>query len=65
MLDVKIKDELLEHLRNHMMYPATKAQILAQCDNMGMHTPEAKKQVEMLPEKTFRDADEVINALML
>jgi hypothetical protein len=62
-IDEKIKMELLDHLRNHVMYPATKKQILEQCDNMEMHTPEAKKQVEMLPEKTFRNADEVIMAL--
>ncbi len=63
MVDEKIRKELYDHLRNHMMYPATRKQILEQCDNMMMHTPEAKKQVEMLPEKTYRDADEVIKAL--
>ncbi|HZY43555.1 MAG TPA: DUF2795 domain-containing protein [Anaerolineae bacterium] len=65
MLDEKIKKELMEHIRSDVGYPASKQQILAACNNMTMHSPEAKSAAEKLPEQTFQNAGEALKALAL
>jgi hypothetical protein len=65
MLDEKLKKELMGHIRSDVSYPASKQQILAACNNMTMHSPEAKKYAEQLPDKTFQNADEAVKALGL
>jgi hypothetical protein len=60
------KGKATEHLRKHVTYPATRAQILAACAN----TPEfnaGEKQwfSDSLPEGTYTSADDVIKAVKL
>ena len=58
--DIAMK-EMETHIREHIMYPATKQQIIEGC-NMMMHVPEdARQMVGMkLKDKTYMSADEVM-----
>lgn len=54
------------HLRQHMSYPANKAQLVTACNNMSDFSEEDKKSFEeRLPEGNYNSADEVIQALGL
>lgn len=54
------------HLKEHMTYPANKAQLVAACNNMSDFSEEDKKSfAEKLPEGNYNSADEVIQALGL
>ncbi|MBI2019915.1 hypothetical protein HYS94_00635 [Candidatus Daviesbacteria bacterium] len=47
-------------------YPASKAQLVAACNNMSDFSEEDKKEFEAkLPEATYNSADEVVQALGL
>ncbi len=60
------KKELMDHLKNHVMYPATKRTIVEMCNNM-QHVPsETRSWVEEeLPEGNYKSADEVVQSLGL
>ncbi len=60
---MRISKDVEQHVRKHMQYPTTKEKILAQCDNMVEIASSNKELVERLPEKTYRNADEVIKAI--
>jgi hypothetical protein len=52
------------HLREHQQYPATKAQLVAACNNlMDFEDGEKKWFAATLPEGTYQSADEVMKAL--
>lgn len=54
------------HIREHMEYPATKKQIIEACNRMSDVPAADRDWVEKkLPEKKFKNADEVIKALKL
>jgi len=56
----------INHLRSDQAYPANKAQLLAECDNLSDFSEEDKKEfAEKLPDRTYNSADEVISALGL
>jgi len=61
--DVK---ELVNHLQNHIKYPATKQTIVESCNNMA-HVPASTRSwaEQQLPERTFKSADEVVKTLGL
>ena len=57
--------EELGHLKTHVNYPAKKAQVLAAC--AGMHEGRAEVEAwvkKALPEGTYRNANEVLAALL-
>lgn len=55
-----------DHLKNHQKYPATKAELVTECDNLSDFSEEDKKEfVSKLPGGTYNSADEVIQALGL
>lgn len=55
-----------DHLKNHQKYPATKAQLVAECDGLSDFSEEDKKEfASKLPGGTYNNADEVIQALSL
>ena len=60
------KKELAGHIREDMEYPATKRAILEACNKME-HVPKADRDwvAKNLPDRTFKNADEVIKALKL
>ena len=54
----------IAHLRTHQKYPATKADLVAECSGLSDFSEEDKKEFEqMVPEGTYQSADEVITAL--
>ena len=56
----------IDHLKTHQKYPATKADLVAECDNLSDFSEEDKKEFgEKLPEGNYNSADEVIVALGL
>lgn len=53
-----------DHLKNHQSYPATKADLVAECDSLSDFSEEDKKEfAQNLPGGTYNSADEVIKAL--
>jgi hypothetical protein len=57
-------DGAKDHLMNHQKYPATKAELVAECDNLSDFSEEDKKEfAEKLPEGSYNSADEVTQAL--
>lgn len=56
----------LKHLKEHQKYPATSAELFAECDNLSDFSDEDKAWFkENLPEGTYKSADEVVAALGL
>lgn len=54
----------MDHLKNHMTYPATKAQLVAACGNLSDFSPEDKAEFEAkLPEGSYNSAGDVAQAL--
>jgi len=54
------------HLKNHVKYPATKAQLLESCNKLADVAP-ADRQLfaKKLPEGTYKTSDDVIKAIGL
>jgi hypothetical protein len=53
-----------DHLTDHQSYPATKAQLVAECNNLSDFSPEDKMEFEQkLPDRTYNSAQEVTKAL--
>lgn len=52
------------HLREHQKYPATKAELVAECNDLSDFSAEDKMEFSnKLPEGTYNSADEVVKAL--
>lgn len=65
---VKMKDvkNTIDHLKNHQKYPATKEELVMECDNLSDFSKEDKEWFESnLMDKTYNSADEVIKELGL
>lgn len=60
--DMNMK-EMMEHLKSHVTYPASKKQIWEMCNTMS-HVPEDHRKMFMdkVPEGTYNSADEVMKA---
>lgn len=53
-----------KHLTEHQNYPASKKELVSECDNLSDFSEEDKKWfVDNLPEGTYNSAEEVIKAL--
>ncbi|VVB59712.1 Uncharacterised protein [uncultured archaeon] len=64
--NLKDKEGMVKHLREHIKYPANKQQLLEACNRMSDTAPEDKEWFrKTLPDKTYQNADEVIRALNL
>jgi len=57
--------EELGHIKKHIMYPATRTQVVATCNNMS-HIDSANRDWfnKNLPEGTYRNPTEILNALL-
>lgn len=54
------------HFNDHQKYPATKEQLVAECNNLSDFSEEDKKWfMENLPEGNYDSADAVVKALKL
>lgn len=52
------------HLHEHQSYPATKAELVAECNNLSDFSDADKKEFsDALPEGTYNSAEEVAAAL--
>lgn len=57
--------EELGHLKNHVKYPANRAQVVAACNNMSdMHATNAAWFEANLPEGNYNGPHEVLGALL-
>lgn len=55
---------VMEHLKEHQEYPATKQELVKTCNQLSDFSDEDKKMFEEnLPEGTYNSADEVVKAL--
>jgi len=64
MMDKAEMRELMNHLQNHIMYPASKRTIVESCNKME-HVPASTRMwaEQKLPEGTYMSADEVVMKL--
>jgi hypothetical protein len=66
---IHVKDikNAIEHLReHHTTWPATKAELVAECNNLSDFSAEDKAEFEgNLPDRTYNSPEEVIAALGL
>lgn len=54
----------VDHLRNHQTYPASKDDLVKECNNLSDFSAEDKKWFEEnLPEGTYNSAEDVMMAL--
>lgn len=54
----------VDHLKTHQKYPATKAQLVAECNNLSDFDESDKKWfMDTLPEGNYNSAEEVMKAL--
>ena len=52
------------HLKEHQTYPATKAELIASCNNLSDFSEKDKQWfASHLPNKTYNSAEEVVQAL--
>ena len=57
---------VIHHIKDHQDYPATKEEMIAECDNLADFSDEDKKWFSKnLPDKTYNSAEEVLKALNL
>jgi hypothetical protein len=55
----------MEHAKHHIMYPATRAQAVAACNNFSdVPKEDAEWFAKTLPDRTYRNADELMHALL-
>lgn len=55
---------VMDHLKTHQKYPATKAQLVAECNNLSDFSDDDKKKfAEKLPDGTYNSAEGVMKAL--
>lgn len=63
-MDQSEMKELMSHLQNHVMYPASKRTIIETCNKMEHVPVSTRVWVEQkLPEGTYMSADEVVMKL--
>ncbi len=56
----------IDHLKSHQKYPASKADLVAACNNLSDFSEEDKKEfAEKLPDRSYNSAEEVIQVLGL
>ena len=55
----------IEHAKHHIMYPATKAQAVAACNNFSdVPKDDAEWFAKTLPDKTYYSAEDIMRALL-
>jgi len=60
------KQNAIDHLKNHQKYPASKADLVKECDELSDFSDDDKEWfMQHLEDKTYKSADEVIGVLGL
>ena len=62
-MKMKISKEAMDHLKNHVEYPISKAELLKTCDDWSDVGATDRKIAQGLPNKTFSSASDVLKAL--
>lgn len=63
-IDTKTKKSVIEHIKEHNDYPATKGNLVEACNGMSEFTKDQKRWFEKtLPDKKYENPNEVIKAL--
>jgi len=65
---IKMQDKknAIDHLKSHQKYPATKEELVKECNDLSDFSEVDKKWfMENLPEGTYESAEQVINVLGL
>lgn len=63
---MKDKQNALEHLKKHQKYPATKADLIKECDDLSDFSAEDKEWFKNhLEDKSYKSAGEVVETLFL
>ena len=63
---MKNKQGAIDHLKTHQSYPATKTELIKECNDLADFSAEDKAWfIKKLPEGAYKSADEVIQALGL
>ena len=58
------KESVMEHLRNDQKFPATREELIAECNNLSDFSKEDKDWfMKNLPEGTYTSAEEVMEVL--
>lgn len=60
---MKLSKEAMTHLKSHVEFPISKAELVATCDNWSDTSAADRKAAQSLPNKTFNNASEVLRAL--
>ncbi len=56
----------IKHIKEHQKYPATKKEMVAECENLSDFSKEDKEwYISHLDDKTYNSAEEVLEALHL
>ena len=56
----------IEHIKEHQKYPATKKEMVAECENLSDFSEKDKEwYTSHLSDKTYNSAEEVLEALHL
>lgn len=54
----------MDHMKDHVTYPVTKADLVAACNNMSEFSDADKKEfADKLPDGTYNSAEEVTKAM--
>ncbi len=60
----KLSEEL-DHIKNHVDYPASRTEVVEACNNMSdVPSDDRDWFSKTLPEGTYKTADEVVSALL-
>jgi len=60
---MKLSKETVSHLKSHVEYPISKAELLETCDDWSDVPAAERKAAEKLPARTFNNVNEVLKAL--
>ena len=64
MLDAKTKKSMMDHIKTHTKYPATKVDLVKACSNMMEFSQDHKKWFEQsLPAGSYKTPNDVTKAL--
>ena len=61
-------EKTIEHIKSHVEYPLSKADIIAKCNNMEMHGTDYVEHdrnwlQENLPDRTYNNSEEVLSTV--
>lgn len=67
MMEISIKDKkrIMEHLKEHQTYPASKKELMANCNELEDIDKADKKMMETIPNRIYKSTDDVMRTIGL